>query len=85
MSAEMAQVTRAELEGLKRTFSSFGALKSVRFIEVDPQGADSYEVEYANATTLWSILLGQDGKTVMAGVRPAPPRPQAAADQSSQG
>ena len=65
------------------TFSSFGALKSVRFIEVDPQGADTYEVEYANATTLWSILLGQDGKTVMAGIRPAPPRAPPA-DQSSQ-
>jgi len=50
-------------------------------MEVDPQGADTYEVEYANATTLWTILL-EDGKTVMAGIRPAPPRPPP--DQSSQ-
>jgi hypothetical protein len=81
MSPEMAQVTRAQIEGLQRTFSSFGALKSVKFIEVDPQGADTYEVAYANATTRWTILLSPDGKTVMAGVRPAPP---AAPSQSSQ-
>jgi hypothetical protein len=84
MSPEMAQVTRAQIEGLRKTFSDFGALKSVKFVEVGPQGADTYEVEYANATTLWTILLAPDGKTVMAGVRPAPPRQPTGADQSSQ-
>jgi hypothetical protein len=79
MSPEMAQVTRAQLEGLKNMFSGFGAIKSVKFMEVDPQGADTYEVGYANATMLWTILLGPDGKTVMAGLRPAPPQPPAAA------
>jgi hypothetical protein len=73
MSPEMAQVTRAQLEGLKNMFSGFGAIKSVKFVEVDPQGADTYEVGYTNATMLWTILLGPDGKTVMAGLRPAPP------------
>jgi len=84
MSPEMAQATRAQLDGLKRAFSNFGELKTVKFIEVDPQGADTYEVEYANATTRWTILLGPDGKTVMAGVRPVPPRPPPQPDQSSQ-
>jgi len=84
MSPEMAQATRAQLDGLKRAFSNFGELKTVKFIEVDPQGADTYEVEYAKATTRWTILLGPDGKTVMAGVRPVPPRPPPQPDQSSQ-
>jgi hypothetical protein len=84
LSPEMAQATRAQIDGLKKTFTQFGELKSVKFVEVGPQGADTYEAEYANATTLWTILLGPDGKTVMAGVRPAPPRQPTAADQSSQ-
>jgi hypothetical protein len=84
MSPEMAQATRGQIAGLKQAFSNFGELKSVKFVEVGPQGADTYEVEYANATALWTILLGPDGKTVMAGVRPAPPRPPTAPDQTSQ-
>jgi hypothetical protein len=79
LSPEMAQATRAQLEGLKNMFSGFGAIKSVKFMEVDPQGADTYEVAYTNATMLWTILLGPDGKTVMAGLRPAPPQPPTAA------
>jgi Peptidase family S41/N-terminal domain of Peptidase_S41 in eukaryotic IRBP len=78
MSAEMAQATRTQIDGLKRLFSGFGPIKSVKFVEVGPQGVDTYEVEYANNTAMWQILLGPDGKTVMAGVRPAPPKPPVA-------
>jgi hypothetical protein len=84
LTPEMAQVTRAQIEGLKKTFANFGELKSVKFVEVDPQGSDTYEVAYANATILWTILLAPDGKTAGAGLRPAPPQQPTAADQSSQ-
>ncbi len=75
LSPELGQATRAQLDGLKKLFSDFGPIKSVKFVEVGPQGADTYEVEYANGSAMWTILLGPDGKTVMAGVRPSgPPR-----------
>jgi hypothetical protein len=73
MSPELGQATRNQLEGLKRLFSELGAIESVKFVEVGPQGADNYEVQYANGKALWTILLGPDGKTVMAGVRRLPP------------
>jgi hypothetical protein len=77
LSPEMAQATRAQIDGLKKIFSDFGPIKSVKFVEIGPTGTDSYEVEYTNGTAIWQILLGPDGKTVMAGVRPAPPKPAA--------
>lgn len=73
LSPELGQATRAQLEGLKRLFAELGPVESVKFLEVNPQGADTYEVQHANGVLQWSILLGPDGKTVMAGVRRLPP------------
>jgi hypothetical protein len=73
MSPELGQATRSQLEGLKRLFTELGPVQSVKFLEVNPQGTDTYEVQYANGVMQWSILLGPDGKTVMAGVRRLPP------------
>jgi hypothetical protein len=73
ISPELGQATRNQLEGLKKLFSGLGPLDTVKFLEVGPQGADTYEAQYANGKVLWTILLGSDGKTVMAGVRPLPP------------
>ncbi len=73
LSPELGQATRTQLEGLKRTFSELGAIQSVTFVEVGPQGADNYEAQYANGKVAWTILLGPDGKTVTAGVRRMPP------------
>ncbi|HEU4619485.1 MAG TPA: S41 family peptidase, partial [Gammaproteobacteria bacterium] len=70
LSPELGEATRRQLDGLKKTFSDLGPLESVKFVEVNPQGADTYEVHYANGAALWTILLDADGKTVMAGVRP---------------
>ena len=74
LSPEMAQATRPQIETLKKIFSDLGPMKSVKFVEVGPVGLDSYEAEYANGSLSWQILLGPDGKTVMAGVRPLPPK-----------
>lgn len=75
LSPELGQATRNQLEGLKRAFAQLGPIQSVKFLEVNAQGADAYEVQCENGATQWTILLGPDGKTVMAGVRPAaPPR-----------
>jgi hypothetical protein len=74
LSPEMAQATRPQIEGLKKIFSDLGPVKSVKFVEVGPVGLDTYEAEYANGSLMWQILLGPDGKTVMAAVRPLPPK-----------
>ena len=74
LSPELGQATRNQLEGLKRLFAELGPVESVKFLEVNPQGTDTYEVQHANGALQWSILLGPDGKTVMAGVRRLPPR-----------
>ncbi|RPI60660.1 MAG: hypothetical protein EHM50_07020 [Lysobacterales bacterium] len=73
MSPELGQATRNQLEGLKRLFTELGPIESVKFMEVGPQGADQYEVRYANGTAVWTILLDSAGRTVMAGVRRLPP------------
>jgi hypothetical protein len=73
LSPELGQAARNQLEGLKKLFSDLGPLATVKFLEVNAQGADTYEAQYANGKVLWTILLGPDGKTVLAGVRPVPP------------
>jgi hypothetical protein len=75
LSPELAQATRNQLEGLKKIFSDLGPIKSVTFVEVGPTGADIYVVEYTNGRATWQFVLGADGKTVMAGVRPSTPAP----------
>jgi hypothetical protein len=74
LSPEMAQGTRPQVEQLKKIFSDLGPIKAVKFVEVGPAGLDTYEAEYTNGSLVWQILLGPDGKTVMAGVRPLPPK-----------
>jgi hypothetical protein len=69
LSPEMANATRVQLEGLKKTFTELGPIKSVKFVNVGPMGADVYEAEYANGSLTWQIVLTPDGKTATAGVR----------------
>jgi hypothetical protein len=73
LSAPLAQATRNQIAGLKTLFAELGPLQTVKFLEVNPQGADMYEVQYANGKAAWTILLGPDGKTELAGVRRLPP------------
>jgi len=74
LSPEMGEATRPQVDMLKKIFSDLGPMKSVKFVEVGPLGADIYEAEYEKGSLMWQILLGPDGKTVMAGVRPLPPK-----------
>jgi hypothetical protein len=73
LAPELAQAARNQIEGLKRLFSELGPIESVKFVEVNSQGLDTYDAQYANGSVQWTILLGSDGKTVMAGVRRLPP------------
>jgi hypothetical protein len=78
LTPAMQQVTRAQLAGLQQTFQSLGALESVTFVEVGPQGGDAFDVKFANGALRWTITLTPDGKTAGAGIRPLGPPPGAA-------
>jgi hypothetical protein len=71
LSPDMAQTTRALLDGLKKMFTDLGPIKSVKFVEVDSTGVDIYEAQYANGSATWTITLTPDGKTAGATVRPS--------------
>jgi hypothetical protein len=74
----MQEVTRAQLAGLQQMFQSLGAIESVTFVEVGPQGGDAFDVKFANGAVRWNIVLNAEGKTAGAGVRPLGPLPGAA-------
>ncbi len=74
----MQEVTRAQLAGLQQTFQSLGAIESVTFVEVSPQGGDAFDVKFVNGALRWTISLTPDGKTAGAGIRPLGPPPGAA-------
>lgn len=79
----MQEVTRQQLPQLQQRFQSLGAIESVTFVSVDAQGADAFDVKFANGGLRWTIVLTPDGKTAGAGIRPleqpppgtAPPSP----------
>jgi cyanophycinase len=62
MSQGLANATRQQLPGLKTMFANFGAVKSVTFTGVAPNGADRYKVEFEHGSTEWRITMAPDGK-----------------------
>jgi hypothetical protein len=74
----MQELTRQQLPRLQETFSSLGAIQSTKFVEVDPQGGDVYDVKFASTSFTVMIALTQDGKTAGMGIRPPGPPPGAA-------
>jgi hypothetical protein len=63
----MADATRRQLSNLKETVSSLGELKTVRFMEIGPQGADVYDLTFANGSITWRIALNDAGKVAFSG------------------
>jgi hypothetical protein len=47
-----------------------GALQSVKFTGVGPDGADIYRVKFENGSLEYGIWLSSDGKIESANVRP---------------
>jgi hypothetical protein len=76
MSEQLADLTRRQLTTLQGIIAPLGAVESVAFREVGPQGADVYDVTFEEGALTWSIALDADGRTVLAGFRLAPPPPQ---------
>jgi CubicO group peptidase (beta-lactamase class C family) len=61
MIAEMAKLTREQLGQLQPLFNSLGAVQSVIFKEVTPDGSDVYKVTFASGVAEFGITLQGDG------------------------
>ncbi len=69
MSAGLANVTRQQLPQLKNTIDELGAVQSVAFKSVAPNGFDVYEVQFEHGETEWRIGMTSDGKVAAVGFR----------------
>jgi hypothetical protein len=56
--------------GLQTMMKEQGPVESVRFVRVDPMGADEYEVAFAKTTFVWTLAINGDGKVVITFFRP---------------
>jgi hypothetical protein len=64
----MVNVTRQNLTDLQARVVGFGAVKSIAFKGVTPNGADIYDVAFEKHDMQWRIVLGADGKTESIGL-----------------
>jgi hypothetical protein len=62
MSPGLADVTRKQLPDLQTQIAKLGTLKSVDFLGVERNGADTYDVTFEHGETEWRILLTPNGK-----------------------
>jgi CubicO group peptidase (beta-lactamase class C family) len=70
MSPTLAANTRQQLPQIQGLLGRFGALQSLSFKGVAPNGADIYQLKFENGSLEYKILLGADGKVEGAGFRP---------------
>lgn len=70
MSPAFAEVTRNQLAALQSTIVQLGALQSLTFKGVAPQGADIFEVKFEHGLWECRISLDSDRKVVGMGFRP---------------
>jgi CubicO group peptidase (beta-lactamase class C family) len=62
MSPELADTVRASLASGHSLPKSLGAVQSVQFESVNPDGVDFYEVTFEHGTVQWRFKVGPDGK-----------------------
>ena len=72
MTEAFANLTRQQLPQLKGMLNGFGALQSVTFKGVAPEGWDIYETVFEKNKMEFRIVLTPDGKTAGISLRPAP-------------
>lgn len=70
MSPAFADLTRKQLPQIKALIAQFGALESITFKKVGPNGMDVLEVKFEHGSSEWSIMLDSDGKVTLLGFRP---------------
>jgi cyanophycinase len=69
MSEQLAEATRRQLPGIEKILAELGALESVTFKSVAPNGADIYDVKFEHGSTEWRITMLPDGKIEGVGFR----------------
>ena len=62
MNPGLAAATRQQLTRLQASAQALGAIQSVEFRNVTPQGMDAYDVHHEHGTSNWQIMLSTDGK-----------------------
>jgi hypothetical protein len=72
MSPGLANVTRQQLPTLQPMIVKLGALQSLTFKSVAPNGADVYEAQYEQGRQEWRLALSADGKIEMIVFRTLP-------------
>ena len=63
MSPLLARAVRVGLTDLEKTMRGFGAVKSVTFKSVTPDGTDIYDVMFDKQATQWRLILDAEGRT----------------------
>jgi hypothetical protein len=66
MTAEMAALTREQLGQLQPMLNSLGAVQSVNFEKVMPDGIDVFQVTFANGNAEFGMAL--QGNGIISGV-----------------
>jgi D-alanyl-D-alanine-carboxypeptidase/D-alanyl-D-alanine-endopeptidase len=70
MSPALADLTRKQLPQIKALIAQLGALESITFKEVGPNGMDVFDAKFEHGSSRWSIMLDSDGKVTLLGFRP---------------
>jgi hypothetical protein len=73
MTEEMARLTRQQLAFLRPGLTAAGAVRSIEFGGVDPEGRNIFQVQHENSTTQARIGLDESGKIDFALLQPQPP------------
>jgi hypothetical protein len=73
MTEDAARAMRQQVGFLQGSLAAAGAIRSIQFGGVDPQGRNIYQVQHENSTTQARIALADDGKVEFAMLRPQPP------------
>ena len=50
---------------LQKMMQDLGPLQDIRFVRVDPMGADEYDVTFAKGEFIWILALNAQGKVVI--------------------
>jgi hypothetical protein len=70
MEANMVQATHRDLPALTKMMVGLGALKTMTFKRVTPEGYDVYEVQFAKGSRRVMVGLSSSGKIAAAGFPP---------------
>jgi hypothetical protein len=72
MTESLANMTRPQVPRIQAYLAELGPIQDVRFLGVNPQGADVYNIRHANGIARWTLALDTQGRIAAARVTPGP-------------